>query len=170
MPRPDLSRVPEYYHRYINQVTQGELAAAFAWQATTLQPFLRSIPFDKVEYRYAEGKWSVKELLQHLIDAERIFAYRALCFARKDDTPLPGFDENMYADNCMISHRDWNEMLDEFWMVRKTTELLFNSFNKEQLNASGVASNSSTYVLGIGFIIAGHLNHHIAVLKERYLS
>jgi hypothetical protein len=170
MPRPDLSRIPEYYHRYINQVNEDELAAAFAWQSKAIQPLLRNIPVDKIDYRYAEGKWTVKELLQHLIDAERIFAYRALCFARKDDTPLPGFDENMYAENCMVSARDWNEMLDEFWTVRKTTELMFNSFNKEQLDASGVASNSPTYVLGIGFIIAGHLNHHVAVLKERYLS
>ena len=170
MPRPDLSRVPEYYHRYINQVKADELAAAFAWQRKTIQPLLENIPVDKVDYRYAEGKWSVKELLQHLIDAERIFAYRALCFARKDNTPLPGFDENMYADNCMVSTRDWNEMLDEFWLVRRTTEIMFNSFNNEQLNASGIASDSPTYVLGIGFIIAGHLNHHVAVLNERYLS
>jgi exoribonuclease II len=170
MPMPDLSRVPEYYHRYINQVKEDELAAAFSWQRTALQPLLKNIPDDKVDHRYAEGKWSVKELLQHLIDAERIFAYRALCFARKDTTPLPGFDENMYADNCMVSNRDWNEMLDEFWLVRRTTEIMFNSFNNEQLDASGVASNSPTYVLGIGFIIAGHLNHHVAVLKERYLS
>lgn len=170
MPRPDLSRVPEYYHRYINQVKEDDLAAAFAWQRSAIQPLLKNIPVDKVDYRYAEGKWSVKELLQHLIDAERIFAYRALCFARKDTTPLPGFDENMYADNCMVSTREWNEMLDEFWLVRRTTELMFNSFNNEQLNASGIASDSPTYVLGIGFIIAGHLNHHVAVLKERYLS
>jgi hypothetical protein len=170
MPGPDLSRVPEYYHRYINQVAETDLAAAFNQQRQSIAPFLNNIPVSKIDYRYAEGKWSVKELLQHLIDAERIFAYRALRFARKDPTELAGFDENMYAENCMVSERDWNEMLDEFWTVRKTTELMFHSFNNEQLNATGIASNSSTYVLGIGFIIAGHLNHHVNILRERYLS
>src|SRR3569832_224983 len=109
MARPDISRVPEWYHRYINQVPENDLAEAIQNQTTNFCLFLESLPVNKRDYRYAEGKWTIKEVLQHIIDAERIFAYRALCFARKDSTPLPGFDENSYADNSKASTRDWNE-------------------------------------------------------------
>src|SRR6187401_310355 len=97
MSRPDLARVPEYFHRYINQVEEDDLMPAFRNQTETFIDFLEQIPPAKIDYRYAEGKWTIKEILQHIIDAERIFAYRALCFARKDATPLPSFEENDYA-------------------------------------------------------------------------
>jgi hypothetical protein len=170
MARPDLSRVANYFHVYTNKVPENDLASAFKNQFSSLSSFFKSIPSDKIDYRYAEGKWTVKEILQHLIDAERVFAYRALCFARKDSTPLPSFDENLYADNSQAAKRDWNEMLEEFWTVRKTTEMLFNSFDEEQLDASGIASNNKHYVLGLGYITVGHVNHHVGVLKERYLA
>ncbi|HUR65295.1 MAG TPA: DinB family protein [Chitinophagaceae bacterium] len=168
MPGPDLTRVADYFHTYTNKVPENDLSTAFKNQSTLLNPFFKNIPEEKIDYRYAEGKWTVKEMLQHLIDAERVFAYRALCFARKDSTPLPSFDENLYADNSQADKRDWNEMLEEFWAVRKTTEMLFNSFDDEQLDSSGIASNNKHYVLGLGYIIVGHVNHHVGVLKERY--
>lgn len=169
MPRPDLSRVPEWYHRYINQVSEIDLNEAIRIQTSDFISFLASLPADKIEYRYAEDKWTIKEVLQHIIDTERIFAYRALCFARKDTTPLPGFDENSYADNSKASGRDWNEMLEEFKAVRQSTAILFKSFDSNQLETNGIASGKTVYVLGIGFIIVGHINHHIAVIKEKYL-
>ena len=169
MARPDLSRVPEWYHRYINQAEENDLAEALEAQASSFAQFLQTIPVDKRNYRYAEGKWTIKEILQHIIDAERIFAYRALCFARKDSTPLPSFDENSYADNSKASSRGWNEMVEEFNVVRKSTQLLFRSFDKEQLETTGTASGKPVYVLAIGFIIAGHINHHISIIKERYI-
>jgi uncharacterized damage-inducible protein DinB len=127
------------------------------------------MPAEKINYRYAKDKWTVKEVLQHMLDTERIFAYRALCIARKDSTHLPGFEENDYAANSKVSKRDWKEMIREFKAVRRSTEILFRSFDKQQLDATGTASGKSVYVLGIGFIIAGHINHHVNVLKERYL-
>jgi len=95
--RPDLSRVGNFYHNYINLVTQDDLVEAFDIQSASFIRFLETIAPDKYDYRYADGKWTIRELLQHIIDAERIFSYRALRFARKDSTPLPGFDENLFA-------------------------------------------------------------------------
>jgi len=167
--RPDLNKVPSYFHNYINQVEENSLDQAFRKQGSSMIRFFESIPESKVDYRYAEGKWSIREMLQHIVDAERVFSYRALCFARKDSTPLPGFDENIYAENSKAEKRDWNELIDELRVVRHGTELLFDSFDEEQLAAEGNASGKQNYVLGIGFIIVGHVTHHVKILKERYL-
>lgn len=169
MPRPDLSRVAAYFQRYISQVEEDELLPALRNQADSFSAFLKSIPADKIEYRYAEGKWSIREMLQHITDSERVFAYRALCFSRKEEQPLPSFDENLYADNAEAGHRNWNTMIEEFITVRKSTQFLFESFTGEQMNRGGIASGNPNYVLGIGFIIVGHINHHVNVLKEKYL-
>lgn len=139
-------------------------------QTRSFEGFLNGIPKSKRNYRYAEGKWTVKEVLQHIIDAERIFAYRALCFARKDATPLPGFEENDYAANSKADQRKWKDIVKEFEAVRRSTETLFGSFDDEQLDTAGTSSGKSNYVMAIGFIIAGHANHHIKVTKERYLT
>jgi hypothetical protein len=170
MPRPDLTRVPDYYHKYIDQTEGDDLKAVFKKQTRSIDKFLGDIPKSKRNFRYADGKWTIKELLQHIIDTERVFAYRALCFARKDTTPLPGFDENNYAANSKTEKRKWKDLADDFRAVRKSTELLFGSFDDEQLESSGTASGKPNYVLGIGFIIAGHANHHINIIKERYLT
>ena len=167
--RPDLSRIPQFYHNYINQVPQDDLTEAFKVQTPAIMKFIETIPPDKYDYRYAEGKWTIKEVLQHIIDAERIFAYRALRFARKDETPLPGFDENLYADNAKADKRNWNDLVEEFKVIRKSSEYLFNSFDNDQLEATGVSNNSPVYVLGIGFLLIGHALHHVKVLQERYL-
>lgn len=169
MPRPDLSRVPEWYHNYINQVQENNLLKALQNQTGSFIKFLKKLPAEKRNYRYAKGKWTIKEVLQHIIDAERIFAYRALCFARQDATPLPGFDENDYATNSKAAKRDWKEMVEEFKAVRKANEILFANFDKKQLDSTGNASGKPVYVLGIGFIMVGHINHHVNVIKERYL-
>jgi uncharacterized damage-inducible protein DinB len=169
MSRPDLQRVPGFYHDYIKLVPKDDLLTAMKDQNAALSKLLSSIPPAKREYRYAEGKWSVKELLQHIIDAERIFAYRALCFARKDSTPLPSFDEESYAKNAKTDNRSWESLVEEAGIVGRSTEILFQSFDEEQLNTEGNASGRSNYVLGIGFTIVGHGIHHVNILKERYL-
>ncbi|MEO5948013.1 MAG: DinB family protein [Chitinophagaceae bacterium] len=169
MTRPDLSTVPEWFHGYINAVKENDLTEALKNQTTLFNSFFKSVPVEKREFRYAEDKWSVKEIIQHIIDAERVFTYRALRFARKDDTPLPGFDENKYADNANTQKRKWDDLIDEFNAVRHSAEILFNSFDEDQLNATGIASGKPVSVLAIGFIIAGHANHHILIIKERYL-
>ena len=167
--RPDLSRVPAFYHNYINQVPEDDLPEAFNTQTPAFIQFIESIPPGKYDYRYAEGKWTIKEMLQHIIDAERIFAYRALRFARKDPTFLPGFDENSFADNAKADKRDWNNLVEEFKAVRMSSAYLFASLDDDQLDAAGTANNNSIYVRGIGFIVVGHSLHHMKVIKERYL-
>jgi len=169
MPRPDLSRVPEFYHGYISKVKENDLMSALQNSTSELFSLLKAIPKEKHDYRYAEGKWTIKEVVQHMLDGERVFTYRALRFARKDDTALPGFDENLFAQTAKADKRNWNDMVEEFTALRKSTEAMFASFDYEQLEQTGIASENSIYVLGIGFIVAGHVNHHCQIVKERYL-
>lgn len=168
--RPDLSRIGSFFHNYINQVTEEDIVIAFQKHSDELIQFLEVIPPEKYDHRYAEGKWTVKEVLQHIIDAERIFAYRSLRFARKDTTPLAGFDENFYTENAKAGKRDWQTMLGEFKALRQSSAYLFGSFDAEQLQAEGTANNTPTYVLGVGYILIGHSLHHMKILKERYLK
>lgn len=168
--RPDLSRVAENFHNYVNQVPEDDLAEAFERQSASFVRFLETIPPDRYDHRYAEDKWTIREVLQHIIDAERIFAYRALRFARKDRTPLPGFDENAYVETSKASSRSWDKLVEEFKVVRRSSELLFQSFDAEQLESDGISSNKSNYVLGLGFILIGHAVHHQRIMKERYLE
>jgi len=168
--RPDLTRVPEFYHNYIKHVPENDLMTAFKNQTPVAIHFFQNIPENKIDYAYAEGKWSIKEVLQHIIDAERIFSYRALRFARKDPTPLPGFDENLFAENARAAKRQWNDLMEEFKVVRRATEWLYSSFDEDQLDSTGMSNNSSIYVLGFGYISVGHAIHHMNVIKQRYLS
>lgn len=131
--------------------------------------FVREIPMDKFDYRYADGKWTIKDIIQHLIDAERIFAYRALRIARNDNTPLPAFDENSYVESAGAGRRSIQDLLTEMALVRQCTIMLFRSFLPEDLLKSGTASERAVSVRALGFIIIGHQNHHMKVFKERYL-
>jgi hypothetical protein len=169
MSRPDLARVPEWYHKYIRQAEGEDLVRLLTEQIPSFSAFMSSIPAGKHNYRYAEGKWSIKDLLQHMIDAERIFAYRALRFARKDSTQLPGFEENEYALTARAERRKWDEMLDEFRLLRESNIILFSSFDEDELESAGIASGKSIYVRAIGFILVGHVNHHLNIIRERYL-
>ena len=169
MSRPDLSTVPEWYHNYIKQVKENEVNEAIKANTLASLTFFRSIPDDKWGYRYADSKWSIREMIQHIIDAERVFAYRALCIARGEKGSLPGFDENSYAKHSKGDKRSKEDLLSEFEVVRRSIELLFASFDDEQLSATGVANNNRISVNAIGFIIPGHVQHHMNVLKERYL-
>jgi hypothetical protein len=168
--RPDLARVPDWYHKYIEKAEGDNLILLLEEQRGTLARFLRDIPKDKRDYRYAPGKWTIRDLLQHLIDAERVFAYRSLRFARKDSTPLPGFEENDYAEQARAARRDWEDMVDELQHLRRSNIYLFKSFDEEELESSGIASGSSIYVRALGFILVGHINHHLGVIRERYLG
>jgi hypothetical protein len=170
MPSVDLSRVPSFYHKYINRLTDIGLPAAFEMYPPEMITFLRNIPEPKWDYRYAEGKWSIKEMIQHVIDAERIFCYRALCFARRDQTALPGFDENLYAEQSGAERRTRESLIEELDAVQQASARLFNSFDDTQLDESGVANGNPVYVEGIGYILIGHALHHKSVLSERYLQ
>ena len=130
---------------------------------------LRNLPDNKHSYSYAEGKWSLKELIQHIIDTERVFCYRALSFARNDQTPLPGFDQDVFVDNATTIERDYYDLLDEMKVLRKSSIQLFKSFSKEALIRIGFASDNKISVRALGYLFSGHQIHHINIVKERYL-
>jgi uncharacterized damage-inducible protein DinB len=131
--------------------------------------FVQNIPMDKFDYRYAEGKWTIKDIIQHIIDAERIFSYRALRISRNDQTPLPGFEENSYVMQTNANARSIQQLLTEMAALRQSTLLLFKSFTLEQLQLIGTASDNPISVRAIGFIMIGHQKHHQRIFKERYL-
>ena len=169
MARPAPQDASEFYHGYINHAKGNSFAEVVANHSEQLKEFYDNLPEEKASYAYASGKWTIKEVLQHVIDAERIFSYRALRFARKDSTPLPSFDENSYAQNSNAANRTLQSLKDEFNAVRNSTDLMLASFNEEQLNASGLASDKSITVNALAFIIYGHLLHHKTIIEERYL-
>lgn len=170
MPYPDLSRVTPFYHRYIRLVEEEDILEAFHWHSPDFIGFLLAIPADKHDFRYAEDKWSIKEVVQHLVDAERVFSYRAMCFARGDKQVLPGFDENEYAKTSRGDARNWEALLNELMALRNATEYLFQSFDASQLDAGGISEgNLSNYTLALGYVILGHCRHHKNIITERYL-
>ena len=154
---------------YINAFENVELLEELEISLHDFIRFVREIPMDKFDYRYAEGKWTIKDIIQHIIDAERIFAYRALRISRNDPTPLPGFEENDYVENTDANSRSIQELLTELSAVRHSNLLLFKSFSNEQLTRMGTASNHPISVRALGFLIIGHQKHHQKVFQERYL-
>ncbi|MDQ6472910.1 DinB family protein [Flavobacterium sp. LHD-80] len=131
--------------------------------------FVQDIPMDKFDYRYAEGKWTIKDIIQHLLDCERIFVYRALRFSRNDKTPLPSFEEDDYANSTDSNKRSIQELLTEFSALRHSTLLFYKSLSEEQLKRIGTASNNQISVRALGFVVIGHQKHHQKVFEERYL-
>lgn len=155
---------------YINSVNESvDLIEGLEKSIDVMISVLESLPIEKLTYRYADGKWTIKDIIQHIIDAERIFSYRALRISRNDKTPLAGFDENEYVENTNANARNFNDLLQELKLVRQTTVMLFKSFSEEQLLRLGNASNHSVSVRAIGFVILGHQLHHFEVIQERYL-
>ena len=169
MATTNFGNYPTYVQRYLDLVKEDDLQVAFSNQLPIIKKLLDSVTEEKANFAYAPEKWTLKELLQHCIDAERIFGFRALCFARKDTTPLPGFDEDEYAANSNAAHRTWQSLKEEFMVVRSSSEILFKSFTTDALASSGVANNNTSSVISIGFLMIGHLQHHINIINERYL-
>ncbi|MCE3283303.1 MAG: DinB family protein [Chitinophagaceae bacterium] len=169
MPRPTANDYAAYYDTYISKVKGDSIKEVIRTYSEPMLQFYTSLPEEKGDHAYAEGKWTVKELLQHIIDAERIFSYRGIRFARKDGTPLPSFDENAYAPASKASERSLQSLKDEFAAVRKATDIMLDTLNEEQLSFRGNASNTPMTANAIGFIIYGHMLHHKQILEERYL-
>lgn len=159
-----------FYKPYIEALGEVVLMNELEQSLSFFIDFLKTIPYEKHEFRYAEGKWTIKDIVQHLIDAERIFAYRALRIARKDKTPLPGFEENEYVETAFANKRVMNDLIEEFITVREATISLFKTFTEEQLLQMGTASEKPVSVRAIGFITLGHQKHHEKIIKERYLK
>jgi len=169
MARPVPSDYPVFYESYIKLVSEEDLSETMRSSLEEMVDFLDSIYPDKADYRYAEDKWSVKELLQHMIDTERIFSYRALCIARGEHQSLPGFDEKIYAKNADVSGKSLKELKEEMLTVRESVYMMFRGFNDEMLSRVGISNNKQVSVNAIGYMIIGHARHHFNILKERYL-
>lgn len=168
--RPQPEHIPPYYLKYINKIEGNNLLASMANQTLQTTALLQNIPEPKWDYRYADGKWSIKELLLHLTDTERIFAYRALRFSRNDKTKLAGFNQDDYVANLQTDHRNKKDLITEYLAVREATKSLFAALTSEELLRNGEANNHTISVLAIGFVILGHELHHIEVLQQRYLQ
>lgn len=166
----NLESVPHFYKNYVKQIEETDLIQALRISGHRMLELVHFIKEEKADFRYAEGKWSIRELLCHIIDAERIFAYRALTFARGDKTNLPGFDENTYAPEANAAGRSLKKIADEMAHLRVSTIDMFDGFAPEMLARKGMANNNELSVVSLAFIIAGHETHHRKVLMERYLS
>lgn len=169
MARPQPNDYAAYYGTYIGKVQGDSVKDIISRYSEPMMQFYTSLPEEKADYAYAPGKWTIKELLLHIIDAERIFSYRALRIARKDTTPLPGFDENAYAPVSKAARRSLQSLKDEFAAVRKATDIMLGTFDEEQLDQTGTASNNPVTANAIAFIVFGHMLHHKQVIEERYL-
>jgi hypothetical protein len=167
--KPQLDEYAAYYQRYVDKIPACDISDYLSKQVDAFTGFLAALPDTKHEYRYAEDKWTIKQVFQHVIDTERIFAYRLLCIARNDKAAFPGFDENTYAEQAKVDGRLLIDMLEEFNVVRKATVYLINSFKEEEMLRIGEASNYAISARALAYIIAGHVEHHTDILKERYL-
>lgn len=168
--RPSADEYAPYYETYVSQVTDPDLMALLAQQQASTAKLLAGLTDTQAAYRYAPGKWSLREVIGHLTDAERIFAYRILRIARADTTPLPGFDENAYALTGEFERRPLASVAAEFASVRTATLALLDGLTPDALARMGTASGKPVSARAVAFIIAGHERHHLNVIRERYLK
>jgi uncharacterized damage-inducible protein DinB len=169
MTRPDASEYASYFEKYTSLVPAGDIVETLSRQLESTLSTLRGITEEQSDSRYAEGKWSIKELLGHIIDGERIFSYRALRFARGDRTPLSGFEQDDYVAGGNFAERSMSDLIEEFEHVRRASLSLFRHLNAEAWTRNGEASDNQISVRALAHIIAGHETHHIRILRERYL-
>ncbi|PVY41674.1 DinB family protein [Pontibacter virosus] len=166
---PHPAEYDEFFNSYISNAKTDDLLPALAASEEYIVNFMLSLKEQQLKHRYQPGKWSIKEMLVHMADTERIFAYRALCFARNDKTELPGFDENAYAEHSKADIRPITSILAEYAAARQATIELYKGFDDEMLGHTGIASGRSVSVRALGFAILGHEIHHLNIIRERYL-
>lgn len=158
-----------YYKPYIDTLGDVELVSHLKKQLQNFPNFMQSIPEEKGQYAYDSEKWTVLEVLQHIIDAERVFQYRALRFSRNDETALPGFDQDIFVAESGANSKSMKTIIEEYKAVRTATISLFASFDESILRKVGIASDSPMSVAALGFIICGHQRHHRNIIREQYL-
>jgi hypothetical protein len=170
MLKPDLSEYNPYYEKYISLIEEGELLNALERQPSELRSLLNGLDEEKGKYAYADGKWSIKEVLSHLIDGERIFGYRVLRISRGDETPIEGFEQDGYIENSHANERSFENLLEELSLQRNANLLMLKNLRDDGWKRLGTASQSPVSVRALGFIMAGHVRHHINILKAQYLA
>ncbi len=167
--RPQPGDYIPYQTQYIDTVGDADIVDVLDEQQTSLKQFLTSIPKDKALYAYADGKWTINEVIGHLTDTERIMAYRLLRFSRNDKNPLPGFEQDDYIANSRYNEMDMATLVDEFLAVRRANMYLFKSLSADEKARAGTASGNRVTVNALLYVIAGHANHHVNILKAKYL-
>lgn len=160
---------PVYYHSYIEKVPEGELIELFDFSLKESLRSLVMIDDEKGNYAFAEGKWTIKDILQHLIDTERIFCYRALAFARGDQTNIPGYDHNAYVESAQANQRSMKSLLEELKRLRASTIDLFSNLSEDQMKLKGTANGQELSVKQLAYVIIGHEMHHLSVINQKYL-
>ncbi len=165
---PDRSEAADYYFKYIDQVPAGDVRERLAAQVDEVRSVLQRITAEKSLYRYAPEKWSIRDVVNHLSDTERVFSFRAFWFARGFDSPLPSFDEGPAAAAAGADTRAWDDLIAEFAAIRAATSALFGSLPEGAWARRGIASGNSFSVNALAYMSVGHVNHHLKLLRERY--
>ena len=169
MNRPERTEYDPYYERYVSLVENEAILDTLGTQSIKLNALFSGMREQRGEFRYAEGKWSIKELLGHLIDGERMFCYRLLRISRGDQTPIEGFEQDGYIENAHSDQRSFSDLLDEFSLLRRANIIFVKNLTPEAWARVGTANNVEISVRALVYIMAGHIEHHLAILKERYL-
>jgi hypothetical protein len=167
-PKPD--EYLAYYGTYIDRVPEGDIVDTLSRQITETVAFLKSIPESKADYQYAPGKWTIRQIIGHLADGERVFQYRAFRFSRADTTPVAGFEENHYVDHAPFANVSMEKLIGEFEYLRRATIYMLSNLDAEAMGHVGVANGNPVSVRALAFIMAGHESHHVQVIKDRYLK
>ena len=168
--RPAAGEYLPYYDRYISLVHEDDALEALKRQRDEMLPLLRALSEAQGALRYAPGKWSIKQVLGHVTDGERVFAYRAMRFARADATPLPGFDENAYVSSATFDAESLADLVDALESVRRSSIALFRGLEESAWTRRGEANGAEVTVRALAYIIAGHAQHHTRLIQERYLN
>ena len=170
MNRPETNEFAPYYNNYISQIDGDDVMPVLNSQSAELRSMFATVPEEKGSFAYAEGKWTIKELLSHLIDGERIFAYRILRVSRGDKTPIEGFEQDDYIKTSNANDRCFSDLLDEFDLQRRANLLMMNNISDDASRQMGTASDNPVSARALVYILAGHVRHHLKVLNERYLA
>jgi hypothetical protein len=170
MNRPNASEYEPFFRIYIAHVTEEDIFPVLRSEPDVLEVFLNRVPRDRETYRYADDKWSIREVVGHLVDTERVFGYRALCIARGDKQNLPGMDQNNYTAEAPYNQIELEDILSELRLVRLSNIAMFRNLNEEAWTRIGSANDQQVSVRALAFIMAGHFRHHMGLLRDRYLA
>lgn len=170
MYRPEITEYAPYYEKYVSRVTEDDLLDVLGRQPGELAALFPDVAEEKGLHAYADGKWTIKEVLSHLIDGERMFAYRVLRISRGDDTPIEGFEQDGYIENSHANERGFADLLEEFALLRRANLIMFRNLRDEGWSRAGTASGVGVSVRALAYIMAGHVRHHAEILIERYLD
>jgi hypothetical protein len=170
MKRPEKNEYAEYYETYVSLVPDADIIASLEQQCDELVAVFDGLSDEKGHYAYADGKWTIKEVLGHLIDGERVFAYRALRFSRADSTPLAGFDQDPYIVHGNANSAKLSDLVNELILLRRANVLMFRNLTPSAWNRVGNASDADVSVRALAFILVGHITHHLNIVRERYLA